>query len=260
MSQIIPVAGTPGIEVAENEMIIFKPLCEAIGIDESRQRVKLQEAEWAVTGVTPATGADGKTYQMFSLHKDSVPMWLATIQTSRLKNEQAKQTLIAYQKEAAKALNDYFTKGAAINEGLLSQLEIEKHKESALQLQCRAQVETLQAAKGLISDDHLEAKARIVVARSMHEAPVLDPLKTPLYVQDFLKDKNLSKTQMRRMGVFAKKVKARFIDERGFEPPKYPLTMGNGQVRNVLAYTEADRPLLESVFGEYFGSHLSLVA
>ena len=88
----------------------------------------------------------------------------------------------------------------------------------------------------------------------------MTPLKTPLYVQDFLKDKNLSKTQMRRMGAFAKKVKARFIAERGFEPPKYPLTMGNGQVRNVLAYTEADRPLLETVFGEYFGSHLSLIA
>lgn len=259
MSQIIPVAGTPGLEHMENGFIAVKPACENLGLDAWGQIAKLKNKSWATTEIISAVGADGKQREMFCINKEAVPMWLANIDENRVKPE-TRPMLIAYQKEAAKALNDYFTRGAAVNENLLTQLEIEKHKESALQLQCRAQVETLQAAKGLISDDHLEAKARIVVARSMHEAPVLDPLKTPLYVQDFLKDKNLSKTQMRRMGAFAKKVKARFIAERGFEPPKYPLTMGNGQVRNVLAYTEADRPLLESVFGEYFGSHLSLIA
>lgn len=41
-------------------------------------------------------------------------MWLATIDASRLKDEQARRNVIVYQKEAAEALDQYFNEGGAI--------------------------------------------------------------------------------------------------------------------------------------------------
>ena len=55
--------------------------CEHLGIDEEGQRQKLKNAErapWAVACMTKATGPDGKMYEQFMLHLESVPMWLAS--------------------------------------------------------------------------------------------------------------------------------------------------------------------------------------
>lgn len=140
----------------------------------------------------------------------------------------------------------------------LREIETNQLKEQALQLAYQSQLSALQAAKGLVHPDHLEAKARIVLARSMHEAPELDPSTRPLYTTDFLKGKNLSREQMKKAGQFGKEVKKAYKTEHGVEPQKSPMTLPNGQVRDVLAYTEADRPLFERVFREYFGQFLAL--
>ena len=87
--------------------LVVKRACEDLGIDEEPQRKKLQRQPWAVTSFMEAPGPDGKTYQMFCLHVDSVPMWLATIQTSRVRADR-RELLIAYQKECARVLRDHF--------------------------------------------------------------------------------------------------------------------------------------------------------
>lgn len=63
-----------------------------------------------------ATGTDGKTYEMFGVDRQTMIMWLATIDSGRLKSKKAKAVVTAYQKECAKALDDYFFKGVAVNE------------------------------------------------------------------------------------------------------------------------------------------------
>lgn len=255
--ELIKIENTPGLEVVEGEYIALKPMCEALGIDHSTQFAKLKAKSWATMGKIPTVGADGKTREMTALHKDAVPMWLATLSENKVKPE-ARPVLIAYQREAAKALNDYFTTGAATRfNAQVKEIEVAKFKEQALQLACQSQLNALQAAKGLVHPDHLEAKARIVLARSLHEVAELDPETRPLYVKDFLKEKNLSDSQMKqRSGPFGKALKAAYVEKYGVEPAKYPLALKNGQVRNVLAYTEADRPLLEEVFESYFGQFL----
>ena len=52
--------------------------------------------------------------------------------------------------------------------------------------------------------------------------------------------------------MFGKRCKAAYIERHGVEPKKYPLDLANGQARDVLAYTEADRDLLESVWQQYY--------
>lgn len=257
--EILPIQNTPGLTLVGGEYVALKPMCDALGIDVWTQTRKLNEKSWATTSKMTVVASDGKTREMTALHKDAVPMWLATLSENKVKPE-ARPVLITYQKEAAKALNDYFTTGSATRfNAQVKEIEVAQFKEQALQLSCQSQLNALQAAKGLVHPDHLEAKARIVLARSLHEAPELDPARAPLYTTDFLKEKNLSRSQMKRAGQFGKEVKKAYISEHGTEPSKSPMTMSNGQVRQVLAYTEADRALFERVFAQYFGQ-FALVA
>lgn len=128
-----------------------------------------------------------------------------------------------------------------------------EHQVNALIRQSQMQMELCQAAKGLIRAEHLEAKARIILARGLGEAPELDPGTRPLYTADFLKEKNLPQKRLKSVsGVFGKRMKAAYTLEHGREPEKYPMNLPNGQVRQVNAYTEADRPLMEQVWSTYF--------
>lgn len=128
-----------------------------------------------------------------------------------------------------------------------------EHQVNALIAQARMRMELCQAARGLIHPDHLEAKARVILAQGMGEHATLDPARAPLYTQDFLKSKNLSKTQLRKIaGTFGKRVKAAYVLEHGTEPGKYPLSLPNGQTRDCYAYTEADRALMQNVWDTHY--------
>ncbi|QVI97744.1 Rha family transcriptional regulator [Corynebacterium diphtheriae] len=134
-------------------------------------------------------------------------------------------------------------------------LEQMGHQVNALMRQSQMQMELCQAAKGLIHPDHLEAKARIVLARGLGEAPELDPSTRPLYTADFLKEKNLGTKRMKSVApMFGKRMKAAYTLKHGEESQKYDLTLSNGQVRQVNGYTEADRPLMEQVWNQYYAA------
>lgn len=128
-----------------------------------------------------------------------------------------------------------------------------EHQLNAIVRRAQMNMELLQAARGLIDPKHLEAKARVELARGLGELPQLDPGTRPLYTQDFLKTKNLSKARMKSIaGTFGKRVKAAYTLECGREPGKYPLNLANGQTRDVCAYTEADRELMERIWETYY--------
>lgn len=132
-------------------------------------------------------------------------------------------------------------------------LELEEHKTKARIFESRAQMELCQAAKGLISADHLEAKARIILARGMGEAPELDPIRRPLYTQDYLRERGLSGRALKSAApTFGKRVKAAYLALRGQEPGKYALTLTNGRIAQVNAYTEADRDLMDQIWCQYY--------
>lgn len=85
--------------------VVIKAACEALGLDQSAQRKELQEAPWAVGAMIASTGSDGKTREMFCLRSDKVAMWLATIDTSRLANDEARAKLVMWQCFAAEVLD-----------------------------------------------------------------------------------------------------------------------------------------------------------
>lgn len=246
----IPVPGTStpimAVQHDGTEWVAARHICEVLEIDWKSQHRKLESKNWAVVVMMTITAADGKNYPTLMVDRRTLTMWLATIDTNRV-SEAARPTLEAYQLEAANALDAYFHKGGAINP------RAEEHQLNALMRQSQMQMELCQAAKGLIHSDHLEAKARIVLARGLGEAPELDPTTRPLYTADFLKSKNLSNKKMKSVApMFGKRMKALYALEKGREPEKYDLTLPNGQVRQVNGYTEADRPLMQRVWDQYY--------
>lgn len=87
--------------------LVLRPACDDLGLDFSGQLQRLKRQPWATMGIMTTAGADSKERELVGLHVDSVPMWLATIQTSRVKPER-RPLLIAYQKECARVLRDHF--------------------------------------------------------------------------------------------------------------------------------------------------------
>ena len=87
--------------------VSVKRVCEALGIDDDAQRVKLQNQPWAATLMIKATAPDGKKYEAFCIELDSLPMWLATIHAGKVKPE-ARARLVAFQCEAKRVLADHF--------------------------------------------------------------------------------------------------------------------------------------------------------
>ena len=246
----VPGADSPimAVQHDDTEWAAARHICDALGIDWAGQFTKLKKKSWARVELISMHDSSGRKQEISMVDRRTLTMWLATIDTNRI-NENARPTLEAFQLEAANALDSYFHQGGAINP------RADEHQLNALLRQSQMQMELCQAAKGLIHPDHLEAKARIVLARGLGEVPELDPATRPLYTADFLKSKNLSTKKMKSVApMFGKRMKALYTLETGREPQKYDLTLSNGQVRQVNGYTEADRPLMQRVWDQYYAA------
>lgn len=92
----------------------LKPICENIGIAYNGQWERLKRTPWATVRIIRTVGADGKQRDIVAISRKTLTMWLATIDTNRLSDEQARHNVTVYQKEAAEALDKYFNEGGAI--------------------------------------------------------------------------------------------------------------------------------------------------
>ena len=103
-------------EDVDGAYVALRPVCDSLGLDFSGQLQRLQRQSWAVVGMTPTTGSDGKVYDMTTVDRRTFTMWLATIDTGRVKNEHTRELVRTYQCEAADALDKYFNEGAVISD------------------------------------------------------------------------------------------------------------------------------------------------
>lgn len=246
--ELIPFHGqtVQSVEVDGNPTVAFKPMVENLGLDYSRQLKKLKGKSWATVTNIVTVGADGKSREMSCIDLRTLTMWLATIDENRV-SEEARPLVVAYQSEVADAIESYWSRGGVINP------RATEDQVNDLISEAQRRLELCQAAKGLIHADHLEAKARVILARGLGEAPELDEKSRPVYAADFLKDKGLSGKRLKSVaGSFGKRMKAAYVLEHGRDPEKYPLDLPNGQTRMVNAYTASDRPLMEKVWSDHF--------
>ena len=129
------------------------------------------------------------------------------------------------------------------------------HRANAQIELAKGRMELIRLAEGIIDKDHLQTKARIVLAHGIGEAPEIEATSMPLYVQTFLREKGLSKKRIQQLNrPFGGRVKAAYVVKYGYEPKKYPLETETGQVHPANAYTEADRHLMEEVWDTHFAN------
>lgn len=119
-------------------------------------------------------------------------------------------------------------------------------------------VEIHMLARGVVSPDHLEAKIRIILAQARGEHPEIEAKARPLYIQDYMRGKGVSGKKLRSYApTFGEYVKEAYRDEHdGKDPGVYLQDTPSGQVREVCAYTEADRPPLDRIWNERYAEKL----
>lgn len=87
-----------------------KPICEAIGISFSAQRIKIQEHNIlsSVVSIIDTTGSDGKQYEMLCLPLKVVYGWLFSINPGKVASE-AKANVEKYVWECYEVLYEHFS-------------------------------------------------------------------------------------------------------------------------------------------------------
>ncbi|WP_269821478.1 phage antirepressor N-terminal domain-containing protein [Mycolicibacterium smegmatis] len=232
-------------------MVSLRHACEAIGLATDSQRRKLRTRSWATVTQEVSVAEDGKPREMTMIDRRTFTMWLGGVDENKV-SEEARPVLVAFQAEAADALDAYFNEGGAINpRATEDQLD-------RLARQAQSQAAVLQALKGIVDSKHLEAKGRVILARALGEAPEIAEADVPLYVSDYLAGKGLNRSLVdAKAPGFGKRLKARYIVEHDREPEQHHQTLPNGTVRKVYAYTEADRPLFDSVWAKHYAASVA---
>lgn len=100
--------------VRDEPHVVLKPAIDELGLSYAAQYRKLQGRSWATVAQTATVAEDGKVRDMTTVSVESFLMLLATINENKVA-EHVRPVLVAYQKETAKAVHDYWTKGAATN-------------------------------------------------------------------------------------------------------------------------------------------------
>lgn len=121
----IPVPGAGAdLEAAAFDgraFVAFRPLCASLGVDPDSQAKKLRGRSWATTVLKTVVAADGRSRDMLMVDRRTLAMWLATLDERRV-GPDARDRVVAFQAEAADALDAYFNQRAAAP--ALNQLDV----------------------------------------------------------------------------------------------------------------------------------------
>ncbi|MDO4165239.1 MAG: phage antirepressor N-terminal domain-containing protein [Bacteroides sp.] len=140
------------VATSDEQLVPIRPICDALGIDYSRQLKKIKEDPdlSSVMGVTPTTGADGKQYEMCCLPLEFTFGWLFTINPANVKPE-AQEAVRKFRMECYHALYLHFT--------ARSQFVEQKQKEIDRQLTVVEEArENFRNAKNVMADAETKLK------------------------------------------------------------------------------------------------------
>jgi hypothetical protein len=234
-------------------LVVFRPAVESIGLDYSTQLRKLRDRSWANRRDIPTVGADGKNRSMAAVDVRTFLMWLATVNENKVADE-VRPVLVAYQRETTDAVRDYWTKGGAINPAA-SDEQLDTLSEEIELRRIRRAVGLVQLIAAM--DDTVDPKWKR--SRQLHHYAEASGEKAEIAFEDraltvetFLKDKGLTRAECRSVrSSFGRRIALGFEMQHG-ERPKDCVALVDGRERSVKSYTEADRPLMEKVWDEFY--------
>ncbi|MFJ9037895.1 phage antirepressor N-terminal domain-containing protein [Streptomyces sp. NPDC102406] len=233
--------------------IVLKPAVEDLGLSYPAQSRKLKTRSWATVAQTATVAEDGKLREMDAVPVRTFLMLLATVNENRVADE-ARPTLVAFQNETADAIEAYWTQGGAINERATD--------EQLDTLQQQIEERRIRRALGLVQliaamDDSIDTRWKR--SRQLHhyaeaagEIAEIAPEDRALLVETYLKDCGLSDVERRSVrSSFGRRVSLAYQMQYG-EKPKDSLGLVDGRERSVKSYTEADRPMFDKVWSEFY--------
>lgn len=94
--------------------VAMRSVCEGMGLDWASQYVKLSKSAVFNHCDITTVGADGKQREMTSMPVRKLPLWLASVNPNKIKDEEKRQRIVLYQEESAIALHDYWMQGVAV--------------------------------------------------------------------------------------------------------------------------------------------------
>lgn len=226
----------------------LRRLTVPLGLDPDAQRNLVKRSAWSkgrTANMNVRLQGDDRVREHFVISYRIIPMWIANIGTTQIKDDATRERIERWQVEFADALYDYVFNGGAINpratEGQLA----------AIVSRAEGKIRMLSAAKGLVDDRWLEGLTREQIAIGLGQEPEPATDTRFLTVADYLGEHGLSATEIRKISpTFGRRLKVAFVAKHG-EPPGKSLRFVDGAQRDVFVYTEADRSLFDVVWGEF---------
>ena len=98
------------VSTSDEQLVAIKPICEALGIDWSSQKQRIERDEILASTMVMITtvAADGKDREMCAVPYMFVFGWLFSIDASKV-NEDVKESVLKYKMECHKVLFEHFT-------------------------------------------------------------------------------------------------------------------------------------------------------
>lgn len=259
------------IQLDGKPYVLLKPAFQAIGIDADSQIRKVQKQSWSCT-VRTAVQLDSQVRDMIAADLRTFLMALATIPSSRVASA-VRPLLEAFQSEAADVIEAYFNRGmASINprvapdqvpavlDQAVADYQAAQEKRIVDASVCQAQLSMLRMAQDLLDEKWIATKAQVIVARGLGEAPSIKEVELPLYVEDFMHSKGVSRSKVSRFsGAFGKKV----IQQAGLEgtpvPGKRTQETPDGSLREITAWTKEHLPIFERAWRASYAGDARLI-
>lgn len=233
--------------------VVARPAVESLGLDWKNQHDKLRSRSWATMVQATMVAADGKAREMTVVPVRTFLMLLATINEHRVA-EAHRETLVAFQNETADAIESYWTQGGAINDratdaqldDLAAEIE-ERRIRRALGL-----VQIVAAMDESVDPRWKRSRQLHHYAEASGEIAEIAPEDRALLVETYLNDLGLTKDECRSVrSTFGRRISLAFELQHG-EKPKDTFGLVDGRERSVKSYTEADRPLFDKVWTEFY--------
>lgn len=98
------------VSTSDEQLVAVKPICEALGVDWSSQKQRIERDEILSSTMVMITtvASDGKDREMCAIPYMYVFGWLFSIDTSKVK-EEAREAVLKYKNECYRALYEHFT-------------------------------------------------------------------------------------------------------------------------------------------------------
>lgn len=116
---MIPLIAFPKVDDVTFERdgvpyVAMRRVCEAMGLNWAGQQQKLRESEVFVCMDIHTHDTTGRVQSMLAMPVSDFPLWLASINPAKIKDEDRRSKIILYQRESAIALHRYWSEGVAI--------------------------------------------------------------------------------------------------------------------------------------------------